>query len=259
MPLTSGFASRVSFREKPPTADLDCDLVRVLKIGNPYHDKFGAFTSKPSHGGYPGTVVSKPAGALHGETADQASAIANEASRGSLTKEGHEIARDAHKKAAELHRLTGNLEKQKHHNERAAEHQEEIQMHERYRQDREQRVKDEIIKNAPVKKLVKAMKLPGGKAATYSDGNYSWTQRGGYTQATNEAVEKALAAGFSRASGGHTGNPDGSVMGSEDTYTHPDGWVLYASSSYGNTKSDNWHMITLRKKAPSSTGPSQHG
>lgn len=100
-----------------------------------------------------------------------------------------------------------------------------------------------------VRAVGKTLKLPGGKDAQVADAgdSYNWTQRGGYANnKLSDVANAAEAAGFVKQDTKHTGNPDGSVMGSGTTYVK-EGWSLTLDSSIGQTKYDNYWTIRLKK------------
>ena len=80
-------------------------------------------------------------------------------------------------------------------------------------------------------------------------GCYQWYKRGGHAGSTQivRSIEKATSLGFVRGKYSPTGTPDGSFVGHQEAYSHPDGWELTYSTNYGCVAYDNSFSMSLRQ------------
>lgn len=95
-----------------------------------------------------------------------------------------------------------------------------------------------------LKKLARTLKLPG--SSEFFENSITWRKSGGHAgdNAISKVLEAARQAGFLPQKSTHSGNPDGSRVGSGTTYVK-DNVTLAVGSSYGVTKSDNRFYIRV--------------
>ena len=81
--------------------------------------------------------------------------------------------------------------------------------------------------------------------------NFNWRKSHGRAggRMIDRAVEKAMALGFVPGKFGNHAVPDGNYIGNTGVYSHPDGWELTTSATYGNVAYDNSFSMRLRKVA----------
>lgn len=104
---------------------------------------------------------------------------------------------------------------------------------------------DSAFKNA-LTKMAKAV-MPGKADLDLSQGTAEWRKRGGHAGGNiiQTVLQKAKAAGFKPASSFSGAHPAGDWVSSDETYLHPEGWILTFGSSYGVTKRDNSFWVRL--------------
>lgn len=95
-------------------------------------------------------------------------------------------------------------------------------------------------------KMAKAV-MPGQASIDLKTGTAEWRKRGGHagSKIISKVIQKAKAVGFKPASFFGNSHPAGNWVSSDETYLHPDGWILTFGSSYGQTKSDNSFWVRL--------------
>jgi hypothetical protein len=82
-----------------------------------------------------------------------------------------------------------------------------------------------------------------------NDNGFHWRKTGGYAgeKTLSRIIQRAIAAGYTKADEGLTGTPDGSHMGSGQVYVGPNKERLVINSSYGVTKERNYFSATLTR------------
>jgi hypothetical protein len=95
-------------------------------------------------------------------------------------------------------------------------------------------------------KMAKAI-MPGKAVLYLKEGTAKWEKSGGYAGGNiiHSVLMKAKALGFKPASFFGSSHPAGNWTSSDETYLHPDGWILSFGSGYGETKRSNSFWILL--------------
>lgn len=104
---------------------------------------------------------------------------------------------------------------------------------------------DNAFKSA-LTKMAKAV-MPGKASLDLAQGTAEWRKRGGHAGGNiiKTVLQKAKAAGFKPASFFSGAHPAGDWVSNDETYLHPEGWVLTFGSSYGQTQRDNSFWVRL--------------
>lgn len=104
---------------------------------------------------------------------------------------------------------------------------------------------DTAFKDA-ITKMAKAI-MPGKAGLDLARGTAEWRRSGGLggRNIIQTVLQKAKAVGFKPASFFAGAHPAGDWISSDETYLHPDGWILTFGSSYGQTKRDNSFWVRL--------------
>ena len=89
--------------------------------------------------------------------------------------------------------------------------------------------------------------MPGKSSLDLNRGTAEWRKSGGHAGGNiiQTVLQKAKAVGFKPASFFSGAHPAGDWVSSDETYLHPDGWILTFGSSYGQTKSSNSFWVRL--------------
>lgn len=108
------------------------------------------------------------------------------------------------------------------------------------------RVGDDTAFKMAITKMAKAL-MPGKSSLDLNRGTAEWRKSGGHAGGNiiQTVLQKAKAVGFKPASFFSGAHPAGDWVSSDETYLHPDGWILTFGSSYGQTKSSNSFWVRL--------------
>ncbi len=108
------------------------------------------------------------------------------------------------------------------------------------------RVGDDDAFRQAMARMVKAI-MPGKAIFDPRLGTSEWSKSGGYagTGIIQNVLMKAKALGFKPASFFGSSHPAGNWVSRDETYLHPDGWILSFGSSYGETKRNTSFWIRL--------------
>ncbi len=116
-----------------------------------------------------------------------------------------------------------------------------------YAPDNDQTGNDSTFKTA-LTRMAKAI-MPGKIEVDLRNGQASWRVYGGRAggKMLQKIVQKAEAVGFKSASFFGSSHPAGDWVSGDETYLHPEGWILQTGSTYGSTAQNNsfWAKLSV--------------
>lgn len=93
--------------------------------------------------------------------------------------------------------------------------------------------------------------MPASARQLVVDGKFvsRWAKHGGHdgSNTIDRCVELAKAEGFVVGAVDQHNAPDGSAVGSNRVYSHPDGWEMRTYRTYGAVAADNRFIVELNQ------------